>query len=72
LAILKNGVRIVGLAVLANYVDPSFITDSVLHRRGGIPLFVLSLSVLVSVVWLLRKLERRSGYDSHNGLRVQT
>ncbi|MDF0643883.1 MAG: exosortase/archaeosortase family protein [Nitrospira sp.] len=59
LAIVKNAFRIVGLALLANYVDPAFITDSALHRNGGIPLFVLSLSVLFCVVWLLRKLEQR-------------
>lgn len=64
LAIVKNAVRIVGLALLANYVDPSFITDSALHRNGGIPFFVLSLAVLFSVVWLLRKIEHRFGYDT--------
>src|SRR6185437_15078263 len=53
LAIVKNTVRIVGLALLANYVDPAFITDSALHRNGGIPLFVLSLTVLFSLVWLI-------------------
>lgn len=63
LAIVKNAVRIVGLALLANYVDPGFVTDSALHRNGGIPLFLLSLAALFSVVWLLRKLERRLGYE---------
>ena len=67
LAIVKNALRIVGLALLANYVDPSFITDSALHRNGGIPLFVLSLAVLFSLVWLMRKLEQRFGYDPHDG-----
>ncbi|MDF0673206.1 MAG: exosortase/archaeosortase family protein [Nitrospira sp.] len=64
LTIVKNAVRIVGLSLLANYVDPSFITDSALHRNGGIPFFVLSLAVLFSVVWLLRKIEQRFGYAS--------
>ncbi|MBX3347801.1 MAG: exosortase/archaeosortase family protein [Nitrospira sp.] len=59
LAIVKNAFRIVGLALLANYVDPTYITDSALHRSGGIPLFLLSLVVLVGVVWLLRRYERR-------------
>lgn len=54
LAIVKNAFRIVGLALLANYVDPTFITDSVWHRSGGIPLFLLSLVVLFSFAWLLR------------------
>ena len=59
LAIIKNGFRIVGLALLANYVDASFITDSMLHRKGGIPLFFVALAVLAAFVWLLRMAEAR-------------
>jgi len=70
LAIIKNAFRIVGLALLANYVDPSFITDSILHRSGGIPLFVLSLAVIFSFVWLLRKVEQRFGYYPRDGFRT--
>jgi exosortase len=62
LAIVKNAFRIVGLSLLANYVDPSFITDSALHRYGGIPLFVVSLAILLSIAWLLRGVEKRTGY----------
>ena len=61
LAIVKNAGRIVGLALLANYVDPAFITNSPLHRSGGIPLFALSLVVLAGIVWGLRRVERRNG-----------
>jgi exosortase len=62
LAIVKNAFRIVGLSLLANYVDPTFITDSVLHRKGGIPLFFASLVVLLSLAWLLRRFEKKLGY----------
>jgi len=62
LAIVKNAFRIVGLSLLANYVDPTFITDSVLHRSGGIPLFALSLVVLFSLAWLLRRFEKKRCY----------
>ena len=62
LAIIKNAFRIVGLSLLANYVDPSFITDSALHRYGGIPLFVVSLAILLSLAWLVRSMEKRTGY----------
>ena len=62
LAIVKNAFRIVGLSLLANYVDPTFITNSALHRSGGIPLFLLSLVVLFSLVWLLRRSEKKLGY----------
>ena len=63
LAIIKNAFRIVGLTLLANYVDPTFITNSALHRSGGIPLFLVALVVLLSLVWLLRRLEKKFGYD---------
>lgn len=59
LAIIKNAFRIVSLALLANYVDPTYLTDSAVHRTGGIPLFLLSLIVLIGVVWLLRRWESR-------------
>jgi exosortase len=62
LAIVKNAFRIVGLSLLANYVDPTFITNSALHRSGGIPLFLLSLVVLLSLAWLLRRFEKKFGY----------
>jgi exosortase len=62
LAIVKNAFRIVGLSLLANYVDPTFITASALHRSGGIPLFLLSLVGLLSLAWLLRKFEKNLGY----------
>ena len=64
LAIVKNAFRIVGLSLLANYVDPTFITDSALHRNGGIPLFLLSLVVLLSLAWLLRRFEKKFGHFS--------
>ena len=62
LAIVKNAFRIFGLSLLANYVDPTFITDSTLHRNGGIPLFLLSLVVLLSLAWLLRRFEKKFGH----------
>lgn len=62
LAIVKNAFRIVGLSLLANYVDPTFITNSALHRSGGIPLFFAALVVLLSLAWLLRRVEKRFGY----------
>ena len=63
LAIIKNAFRIVGLTLLANYVDPTFITNSTLHRSGGIPLFLVSLVILISLVWLVRRLEKKLGYN---------
>jgi exosortase len=64
LAIIKNAFRIVGLTLLANYVDPTYITNSALHRTGGIPLFLISLVLLFFLVWLVRRLEKKFGYES--------
>ncbi|HMS82092.1 MAG TPA: exosortase/archaeosortase family protein [Nitrospira sp.] len=60
LAIIKNAFRIVGLALLANYVDQTYVTNSLLHRAGGIPLFVLALVSMTGLVWVLRRCERRA------------
>lgn len=66
LAIVKNAFRIVGLTLLANYVDPTYITNSVLHKSGGIPLFGLALAVLFVMIWLLRRVEQRLGYGAES------
>ena len=60
IAIIKNAVRIVALSWLAVYVDPSFITGSFVHSSGGIPIFVLALTMLGAVVLALRRFDRRS------------
>ena len=59
LSILKNAIRIVTLSMLAIYVNPIFITGSI-HHRGGILFFFLAFIMLVPVVILMRRLERRS------------
>jgi exosortase len=53
--IVKNGVRIATLTVLALYVNPSFLFGR-LHRDGGVVFFLLGLLLLVPV---LRFLVRR-------------
>ena len=60
IAIFKNGLRVVTLSLLAAYVDKTFITNSWLHRSGGIPFFLVALVFLTSVLWLLRKSEKKS------------
>jgi exosortase len=59
LAIIKNGIRILTLSLLAVYVDTSFITNSNLHHDGGIIFFLIALSLLMPVLWLLRRSEKR-------------
>ena len=52
--LLKNGIRIAALTLLANYVDPDFLYGK-LHHQGGIVFFLIALALLLPVYWLLRK-----------------
>src|SRR5262249_27229192 len=60
IAIVKNAVRIVVLSLLAIYVDKGFITGR-LHQRGGILLFFVTLLLVGGLVWLLQRIEVKSG-----------
>jgi exosortase len=52
--LVKNGIRIAALTLLANYVDPAFLTGR-LHHQGGIVFFLIGLALLLPVYWALRK-----------------
>ena len=52
--ILKNGVRIVTLTLLASYVDPGFLYGR-LHHEGGVFFFLLGLLMLAPLLWLLER-----------------
>lgn len=52
--LIKNGVRIVSLTLLANYVNPNFLYGS-LHHQGGIFFFLVGLALLFPVFLFLRK-----------------
>lgn len=54
ITVFKNGLRIFTLSVLGVYVDESILATD-LHKRGGIPFFLLSLVFLGCVLWLLRR-----------------
>lgn len=58
LTILKNGIRIVTLTLLAIHVDPDFLTGQ-LHHDGGIVFFLLTLAMLAPFLALLRRLGPR-------------
>jgi exosortase len=53
---LKNGIRIATLTLLAMYVDSSFLTGR-LHRQGGIVFFLLGLLFLLPILLLLQHSE---------------
>ena len=58
--VVKNGVRIATLTILAEYVDPGFLYGR-LHREGGVVFFLLGLVLLLPILWLLQRSEKPVG-----------
>jgi exosortase len=52
--LIKNGVRIATLTILAQYVDPGFLYGR-LHHQGGVVFFVFGLLLLLPILWLLQR-----------------
>jgi len=59
--LVKNGIRIATLTLLANYVNPAFLTGR-LHHQGGIVFFLIGLALLLPVYWALRKGEAATSF----------
>jgi exosortase len=59
ITVLKNGIRIVTITLLANYVDIRFLTQSWLHHSGGFVFYIPGLALLGLEIWALRKWPRR-------------
>ena len=55
--VVKNGIRIATLTILAQYVDRSFLFGR-LHHEGGVFFFLVGLLLLVPVFWILRRTEK--------------
>ena len=58
IAMLKNGIRIITLSLLGNYVDRR-ILESSLHREGGIPFFIVALLLLAPILFFLMRSEKK-------------
>ena len=58
IAMFKNGVRIITLSLLGNYVDRR-ILESSLHREGGIPFFIVALLLLAPILFFLMRSEKK-------------
>lgn len=52
--LIKNGIRIATLTLLANYVNPDFLYGS-LHHEGGVVFFLIGLALLIPVFSFLRR-----------------
>lgn len=59
ITIFKNGLRIVTLSLLGNYVHASILSSN-LHRRGGIPFMILAVILLSIVTRWIAKSEKRA------------
>lgn len=57
-AAFKNAVRITVLSLLAIHVDTRILTNSDLHRDGGILFYLLGMAVLAPLLWSLQRSER--------------
>jgi exosortase len=68
ITIIKNGMRIVTLTLLGAYVDPRILSSD-LHRKGGIPFFIVALAMLAPILWYLRKTEKKKIGTEDKGLR---
>lgn len=60
LMVLKNGVRIATLTLLAVYVNPDFLFGR-LHHQGGVVFFVLALLLLLPLLFFLQRNEAKKG-----------
>lgn len=63
--IVKNGIRIATLTLLAVYVDPDFLFGR-LHRQGGVFFFVLALLLLLPLLLLLQRNEAKNGISQES------
>jgi exosortase len=70
ITILKNGMRIVTLSLLGIYVDQRILYGE-LHRKGGIPFFIIALAMLAPILWILRRSEKKSIRTKDKGTRIK-
>ena len=72
ITIFKNAIRITTLSLLAVHIDKSWLTDSWLHKGGGIVFFLLALILLAPVLWFLIRSEQRKPLYKGRLSRIRT
>ncbi len=60
IVLVKNGIRISVLTLLAMYVDRGILIDGFLHRSGGFLFFLPALALMGIILWLLRRVNGNS------------
>jgi exosortase C (VPDSG-CTERM-specific) len=66
LGLVRNGFRILTIALLCVHIGPQMI-HSVIHRRGGPVFFVASLIPLFALLWWLRRGEENKATKANKG-----
>ena len=64
IAIFKNALRITSLTILASSLDKAWLTNSWLHKSGGIVYFSIAICMLSLVLLTLKWSERKAKYKS--------
>jgi exosortase len=59
ITVLKNGLRIVILTLLAIHVDERFLTGGFLHKSGGFLFYIPGLVIFGGILLFLRKMEKK-------------
>jgi exosortase len=70
--IIKNAIRITTLTLLAIHIDKSWLSDSWLHKSGGIVFFLLALILLSPVLWLLVHSEQKGLFCKDRRSRIRS
>jgi exosortase len=70
LAMFKNAVRIAMLSLLSIHIDKGFIMNSDLHQEGGIVFYLLAVLLMLPVLSLLRRSERKTDFHKKDDLKV--
>ncbi len=58
ITVIKNGIRILTLTLLAYFVDERFLTGGFLHTSGGFLFYIPALILMGGIVWWFRKREK--------------
>jgi exosortase len=66
LSVVKNGLRIFVLAMLATRVDRTYLTGR-LHHEGGVIYFLIALAIIFLAIWMARRSEeKRAAFARRN------
>ena len=63
ITVLKNGIRIVALSMLAIHVDERILTQGFLHQSGGFIFYIPALGLLGMILWWLKSTEKSEVFD---------